>query len=140
MPVERLLFFVKRGDPNYAGKTLVKRIQHFTEQRTTFVLGEILDSFDHFLYCARCCSMLRCGIWWRSEMLGEQLNISFGLGVAVRCLVKCWIRLTTLSSLLDSCMPSFIQFRKCKPRNNLDTKVGFLFTSQRSRNSLKCWA
>ena len=55
-------------------------------------------------------------------MLGEQSNISSVLSVAVRCLVKCWIRLTTLSSLLDSCMLSFIKFRKCTPRNNLNTK------------------
>ena len=39
-------------------KALVKRIQHFTEQRTTFVLGEMLDSFHHLVYCARYCSTL----------------------------------------------------------------------------------
>ena len=31
-------------------KVLVKLIQHYTEQRTVFVLGEIFDSFDHLLY------------------------------------------------------------------------------------------
>ena len=39
-------------------KTLIKRTQHFTEQCKTFMLGEMLDSFDHLLYCARCCSTL----------------------------------------------------------------------------------
>ena len=67
-------------------------------------------------------------------MLGEQLNISFGLGVALRCLVKCWMRLTTLSSLLDSRMLSFTKFWKRTPGNNLDTKAGFLSTLQRSRS------
>ena len=34
-------------------------------------------------------------------MLREQSSILYVLGAAVRCSVKCWIRLTTLSSLLD---------------------------------------
>ena len=41
-------------------EALLKRIQYFTEQRTTFVLCEIVDSFNHLLYYARCCSMLLC--------------------------------------------------------------------------------
>ena len=40
----------------------------------------------------------------------------------MRSLVKFWISLTILSSLLDSRMLVFIQFRKCTPRNNLDAK------------------
>ena len=32
---------------------LVKRIQHFTIQRTTIVLCELLDSLDHFIELAR---------------------------------------------------------------------------------------
>ena len=43
-------------------KALAKQIQHFTEQHTTFVLGEKLDLFDQLLYCAQCCSMLLCGV------------------------------------------------------------------------------
>ena len=74
------LFHVLYVLPKYnisVSQALVKRIQNFTDQRTTIVLGEILDSFDSLLYCARCCSMLLCVVCWRSKTLGEQSNISF---------------------------------------------------------------
>ena len=81
---------------------MFKSIQHLTEQRTKFVLCELLYSLDHHLCWSRCCSILIFVVWWRSKMLGKQSNIPFFWGVTVRCLVKCWTHLTTLSSLLDS--------------------------------------
>ena len=88
--------------------------------------GDMLLSFDHLLCsarccsmpldaarccsmlldAARCCSMLLCSVWWQSKILGEQSNMPFPLGVVVHCAVRCWIRLTTLSSLIDSRMLS----------------------------------
>ena len=63
-------------------------------------------------------------------MFVEQSNISFVVGVTVRCSVKskiierCWIHLTTLSRLLDSRMLSVTKVRKRTPRNGLNTKAG----------------
>ena len=78
-------------------EALLKRIQHFTEQRTTFVLAEIVDSFNHLLYYARCCSMLLCVEMKCSIALPTFLiaikNIS-PITSVVRCSEKCWIRLT----------------------------------------------
>ena len=68
-------------------------------------------------------------------MVGEQSNISFVSSAVVRCAVKFKTCLTTLSSLLDSRMFIFIKFPKRTHRNNFDTEAGFLFTSQRPRNS-----
>ena len=42
------------------GKALAKRIQYFIEQCTTFVLGEMLDSFDHLLYSVLLYTALSC--------------------------------------------------------------------------------
>ena len=55
--------------------TLVNRIQHFTEKSTTFVVGEIFDSFDNYLYCALWCSRLFDG----NENVGRTLENLFCL-------------------------------------------------------------
>ena len=74
---------------------LVKQIQHFTEQRTKFVPGEMLDSFDH-LYCARCCSVLLGAARCCSVLLGAAPCCSVLLCTAPCCSAlfdgdqKCW--------------------------------------------------
>ena len=60
-----------------------------SNSRTKFALGEMLDSFDHLLCCARFCSMLFYAVYWQSKMFGELSTFSFALGYAKSCSVKC---------------------------------------------------
>ena len=52
-------------------------IQHFTERRPTFLLGEMLNSFNHLFSLARSCSGL----------LGAARCCSVLLGAALPCLM-----------------------------------------------------
>ena len=53
-----LLLFIILTRRTALAKSPVKRIQCFTEQPSTFLLGEMLFSFDHLLRLARPCSVL----------------------------------------------------------------------------------
>ena len=70
-------------------------IQHFTERRPTFLLCEVLNSFNHLFRLARCCSVLLGAARCCSALLG-----------AARAALPCLMGIKNVGWIIKWHMPS----------------------------------